>query len=204
MITEATVWSASKNTIYYQEDALVLDLLIARWAIDLVIVLNAYMDISSEEIAVPFHYHLTVKQMMETVTAPSVSSAISLIMENVYVNALFLTSLIASNTISIETVQYAKMDILYIKEDAIDGNLLILIAKSGWSLILLVSIVERGTIWSIINVFLFLINILALKLKIIWENLSSHGLPNSLTHHKQQRLSKNLKHLAHHQEPNAP
>jgi hypothetical protein len=96
------------------------------------------------------------------------------------------------------------MDILYIKEDAIDGNLLILIAKSGWSLILLVSIVERGTIWSIINVFLFLINILALKLKIIWENLSSHGLPNSLTHHKQQRLSKNLKHLAHHQEPNAP
>ena len=89
------------------------------------------MDISSEEIAVPFHYHPIAKKMMETATVLPVSSAISLIMENVYVDALFLMSLIASNTISIETVLDAKMDILYIKEDAINGNLLILIAKSG-------------------------------------------------------------------------
>jgi len=89
------------------------------------------MDISSGEIAVPFHYHLTVKQMMETATVLPVSWDTSLMMENVYVDALFLMSLIASNIISIETVLDAKMDILYIKEDAIDGNLLIPIAKSG-------------------------------------------------------------------------
>lgn len=46
-------------------------------------------------------------------------------------DALFLMSLIAFNITSIETVLDAKMDILYIKEDVIDGNLLILIAKSG-------------------------------------------------------------------------
>ncbi len=89
------------------------------------------MDISSEEIAVPFHYLPTVKKMMGTVTALPANLDISLITGNAYVDALFLMYLIAFNITSIETVPDAKMDILYIKEDATDGNLLILIARSG-------------------------------------------------------------------------
>lgn len=99
--------------------------------IDLETAFNACMDFTSEEIAVSFHYRPTAKQMMETATASLVSWDTFLIMGDVFVDVPFLISLIASSIISIETVACAKTDIRYTREDATDGNLLILSVRFG-------------------------------------------------------------------------
>jgi hypothetical protein len=91
--------------------------------IDLETVFNACMDISSGEIVVLFHFHLTAKLMMEMATALLANLDMFSIMENVFVDALSPISLFASNIISIETAVDARMDILFIKEDVIDGSL---------------------------------------------------------------------------------
>ena len=125
------------------------------------------MDIFSGEIGVLFRFHLTAKLMMEMATALLVNLDMFSIMENVSVYApspiSSPLSLFASNMISIRTAADAKMDILFIKEDVTDGNLLIPIARSGSFLIPLVYAAEKDTIFPITNVFLFLINTPAQK-----------------------------------------
>lgn len=127
------------------------------------------MDISSGEIGVLFRFHLTAKLMMEMATALLVNLDMFSIMENVFVDALSPISLFASYIISIGTAVDAKMDILFIKENVIDGNLLIHIARSGSFLIPLVDAAEKDTIFPITNVFLFLINTHVRRLRIILE-----------------------------------